>query len=699
MKIKRRSPLKQKRILPEPVCFVRLIRGAIKLLMLAALSSALWSCKSFEWKLDGRQAVHNRLFFNETALVGTGLKSARSGYWPKYCLKRSSVTASGGTFEVRFKHAEAFTRHGDGKLQHFVSENLKRVEKFNLYGYRSLSLMMVVNVKDRVATLDESRLEFRSDIKKLIRKGDLKDFFNRCGTEFIETVTFDSKIYFFLCLYYPEKEKGKFEKIMKDLLSGARGDIFQIALFEKLNYTYPLYYALYSRTGRVYAPRDFFYGKMKKAGLAQFLTETVEAAIASPHGSVKKYTTRRWLILPKTGNLYRSKEALKSGASSPENIYQSLSLLRESIREYRILLRQKSAQGSSGISKEMQSQGNVLTSENMEKCSKEAWDLDRANLLLVPSCFPLAESITRLNRRLYNSSQTGSFDADRFFRLRKNMRPAVVSAFPTAKVPSVYYRYSEAVYSDREQFKKLPPVVKPGRGMDLKGKIYSGKSIDPVSIELSDDGKGSVHSIETNLFPAGQRKKSLWCRIIFFWKDFPSRILYRGSFEVEGSGARLLPSFKLKKKAEALARKNLKVFFDTYGTHYVAQTKTRRGMVWYFSLESKNDRDIALYPYGYSDKPMPGMKAMNKEMKKLTESSCLMRLMFWKKGKKENPLLKPKTVASFFENRQKTLLLMENDQGAVIREMYLEPWSEYLVSNKIVTEEDVILAMEKDKSE
>gem|GEM_PF-3294505 len=667
--------------------------------MLVALSSVLWSCKSFEWKLDRRQAVNNRLLFDETALVGTGLQSARSGYWPKYCLKKNSVTASGGTFEVRFKHAEAFTRHGDGRLQNFVSENLKRVEKFNLYGYRSLSLMMVVNIKDRVATLDESRLEFRSDIKKLIRKGDLKDFYNKCGTEFIETVTFDSKIYFFLCLYYPEKKKGKFEKIMKDLLSGARGDIFQIALFEKLSYKYPLYYALYSRTGSVYAPRDFFYGKMEKTGLAQFLTETVDAAISSSHGAVKKYSVRRWLTLPKTGSLYSSQKALESGASSPENIYQSLSLLRESVREYRILLRQKPDKGCSGVCKEMQNQAHVLTYVNMQKCSKEAWKLGRANLLLVPSCLPLAESITRLNRALYSGNTTVSLDAGRFSRIRKNMSPAVVSAFPTAKAPSVYYRYSEAAYSDREQFKKLPPVVTPGRGMDLQGKIYNEKSIDPVSIELGDDGKGSVHSIETNLFPAGERKKSLWCRIILFWKDFPSRILYRGSFEVEGSGPRLLPSFKLKKKAETLARKDLKVFFNTYGTHYVAQTKTRRGMVWYFSLKSRKDRDIKLYSYGYSDKPVPGMKAMDSEMDTLKKSSCLMRLMFWKKGKKENPLLKPKTVASFFKNRQKTLLLMENDQRAVVREIYLEPWSEYLVSNKIVTEEDVILAMEKGNSD
>lgn len=392
-----------------------------KIYMLFLVVICSWSCKSFEWKQDRYQAGNNPLLFNEGELVGTGLKQVRSGFRPKYCLKNVKAGLSGGTMQVRFQRAEDFNSENDPRLKFFIEESLKRMKQYNIFKYRVMPLVMVISISDREATLDERKLLFRSDIKKLLKKGSVSEFYDKCGTEFIESVTFHSKIYFFFCLYLPAEKEKEISAKMKKYLTGIPGDIFQLSVFRGLSYEYPLYYSFMSNAGEVYVPEDFFYGDNKKRNLESFLTGAVQAAISSSHGSLKRYKLRPWLSLPETAELGYRKNKVRPGEASPENIYNSILQLRESLSDYRILLQVKNEK-KSGVGlcrKELERERNILLWVNLKKCERQAWTRRETDFSLLPACQSLIRSIGRINRISRCSGNTRDAYVRHYARVKK----------------------------------------------------------------------------------------------------------------------------------------------------------------------------------------------------------------------------------------------------------------------------------------
>ncbi len=245
---------------------------------------------------------------------------------------------------------------------------------------------------------------------------------------------------------------------------------------------------------------------------------------------------------------------------------------------------------------------------------------------------------------------------------------------------------SEYRFDDKTLFGDIPDRVVPGQTMDASGKIYSSDCIMKGSMSFISNSNGAVSSILSDCYPVDSDDWGAVKKTLLFWKQPPfKKPRYRGNLEITGFSDELSDSFTITGEAVELARKDLTKFYKKYGTHYVSQVKGRRGIVYYFSADPERDKDITLKHYGLSLSYLEKNESVETELPADIGGGCLSPftgLLFDRK--KEEPLLNPETVSGFFKTRGEFVRVFKDGGESVPVEVYLKPWSQYLLERGII---------------
>lgn len=214
-------------------------------------------------------------------------------------------------------------------------------------------------------------------------------------------------------------------------------------------------------------------------------------------------------------------------------------------------------------------------------------------------------------------------------------------------------RFDPARWDGIEEREAVPAGGERGGDAEalLEGAGLAGLAPPSASEAPAVDAESDVLRVNALIVPHSVRRWSFWRQVLRFWRRPPApRVIYRGVLEVVGGPPPLPQGFGLSPEAERLAREAPGEFRALCGTHYVSQVIGRRGVVFYFTLGSPGDREIAVLPFGLGG------------------------------GALRSTLLAPATVRDFFDGMEVLARLLGDGDAALPVGLVLEPWSEYLRS-------------------
>lgn len=674
----------------------------------------LSGCAVTEWR-QPRQGFHYLPFiFNKYNIIGNGLKYDQDGYLPKLCLDNFRTEVRGGNLSVEFHRVDSSFISYNPSITHFVKKNLEKSNQLSALKTQSYSFLFIIKLADRQSTIVEESAKFRADVIDIIKSENIHKFFNTCGTDFIHSITFDSYVYFFITYYFPPGRKSEIEKIIRNRISKYSHDSLQIKIFNELNFSTKTFFSLQVETDAAFEPIEFTFSKIHGKTIDNFLNNVIQSVLKSKTGYIKKYYTMPWTKFGFSKNLSSDVDIIDSSFSSPEMIFKSLHTLQNAIMVYNYRLAEISKARADAKTKEdglsidacrdaLRSQNKNISWQAFYKCYEKAYRNRSADLYKMPECKAILDSVDSYSsdsncKRIIARNSVAPVSS-----VKKKFLPLVLRHHKLGD-SSIYGEDYNYRFDDKIQYEELPKTIEFGQTVDHSGRILSNKCIRPKTMKFADADKKNNSIITNEYYPYKKKKQSAWKRFLLFWKKQEPERKYRGSFEITGYSKRLLPYFKMSDSARKSAQNNLTDFYSRCGTHYISQVKHRRGFVYYFSPDKSREKDIKVFPYGMSRKKevkgIPGeyTEDMMDVMPKDKLGCCIpMPLSFSKLFSPEitPPLLEPKTVKEFFENKGEIITLFDDDANAVPMSMYLEPWSEYLIANSILRPDQ----LDKHKSE
>lgn len=655
------------------------------------------SCTSLHWKESETSQTHVPYIFNQHNIVGSGLKYSQSGFLLKQCIKDVKTFKSGGILNVAFHRVDETFQSNVPYLTDFALDHYRRAQKYNLNEKKIFAFVVLINITDRDTVIREETIRFLPSVEKLIDQGDTQSFFDTCGTEFIHTIKFENTICLFVAYYVSDdNETKRVETLLKKRIQNHPSNVFQINIFKDLYFKNETYFSLHVESDNMFEPVEFPLQKIHGKKFDTMLNQAMLSILNSRAGRLKNYILVPWKSLAHVQKIDFKKGIQKPAKSTDESIYKSLSMIKNSIREYNILIKHMEDFLDSITISEKDSTRKCLRIMNTNRrnvnwkkfqlCTKLAWRDRYANLAKIPVCSSIVNAINSFYRNDECTQLVKLKPRPELFLDRRIYVPVELTR------SFEHYVSPDKDVSDQyilELNKDDKTQVQPGQSMDITGKIYSKSCIVPKKNTVASIARPAEQNKTTviinNYFPHSFKKTST-----SFWKKPPPRqIIYRGILDLAGFSKKLDSNFKITKEAVKLAQKDLKEFYRIYGTHYVSQVKHHRGFVYYFHLNNTDKKNVKIIPYGVPKKPSPGPQKQIPGISNVLpgKDSCSCLSWFFSSSKDttvKSPLLKPKNLKEFFVNKNKLIGLFKDDRGAHPVKVLLEPWSEYLTKNKII---------------
>jgi len=687
-------------------------------------------CSTFQWKQPVHRSSELPLVFNRYQSLGTGLKLTDIGYHAMPCLESFETELAGGVLDIEFRKVNDGYIGKNLKIDHFIKSSLKRAKKYNPESREPASFVLIIRVKDRLTSVKEETIKFRADVEKMIYSDNREQFFRTCGTEYIQTARFDSEIFFFFS-YYPESSQGAslLEKEINKKITENKNNVLQISIFRDLELDAETYFSLKVDTDVLFEPIEFAFEKIHGKQLDIFLNKLIHSVLTSDNGRIKQYVLSPWTKL----NDLRSRMSLRGDRKiteySDEQIFKSLQLLENSIKQYRLrffqvkrLLREA---GSGSKNTDLFNCATVFENENkyinwisFDHCRQAAILSKTVDLESIAECSPITEAISGLNLSKKCFGQYGNGDTEWVY-LNDNIYLPLELVDRLVDDPlSIHRKETEYRFNDEDQIVSIPENVILGQGVDSTGQFYKENCIIESSKQIGNKTDKRNIAITNDYYPYAKKEWPWIKKAFLFWKNSPQWTLYRGAFEIEGFSPVLLPNFEITDEAKQLASTSIVSFYKKFGTHYVERIRHRRGFIYYFSPDSAGYNDIEIIPFGMTvpkqDIPIPAEYAEkipflggdNQRSCSVELSGLLVLPMLIAAGAEPllgavlalacqddvPALLDPKTVKEFFTNKEKLIEMFKDDDEAIPIRLSLKPWSEYLVNRGILMPEQLDLA-------
>ncbi len=679
-----------------------------RLIITVLLLSVPMTCKSVKWKPMLHPAERIPYIFDDANFIGTGLKYSGSGFLPKTCLSNVRSITRGGELSFEFRHIESDYTGPHGKTDYFLRESLKKSAEFNLQKKKPVSFLVIVNLNNRHSVISEEEAEFLPFVNEMIKAGDLNRFFETCGTEYVYSTRFNSRIRLFVTYYIaPGREEKIVKEVLRKRISAVPGNSLQAGIFKDLSFTRETYFSLEVGTDYFFNPVEFPFKKKHGEDVSGFLNRAIHSILNAGKGGLTGYETMPWKQFGPLKKFGVDRSFIKLSESSDESVFKSLKALETSVRNFNLTYYQIKKTAEKVREKreriylydclnELIEAKNWINWNQYYSCYGKAREERSLSLREIPQCSVMIDFSRMIEKSSRCNNLPVSADEELPQMWKEAHRPVQLTRYLVADPESLEREYTGYRYSDKEQVENLPDRVKLGQQMDMTGKVYPGKCINEKTIKPVESHSSRDYRITSRYYPRERVTRPLWKRILLFWKKpEPERLRYRGFLEIEGYSRKLAPGFTLTKNAEKLAKKNLNEFYARCGTHYVSQVKHRRGFVYKFSFNRKDD-DIEIETYGLPDKKKRDdalkMEAMTEKLPEPPGGmnrgcGCLYGLFPSFSGKEipgsEN-LLEPETLGKFFKNKRRIIELFRSDGKAVPVRLALEPWSEYFQSHNLL---------------
>ncbi len=295
------------------------------------------NCSSVAWRNIEPDTTQLPYIFDQSNLIGTGLKYSNGGYYGKSCLSDIKTISQGGILEIEFYKIGNDFFSNDRLLNTFVHVNQARVSNFNLQKGKPVSFVVSIKIKDRHAILDEETLKFKNNIVKIIESDDIYQFYDACGTDLIYSIRYESAINLFISYYITnDREINKIEEIIKKRISNIPGNTFQINIFNDLIFTDDTYYSLQIGTDSLFNPIEFPFARIHGKSINDLLNRSIHSILNSHKGTVMGYEKMAWKNLGPLKSKLKDQDFINLSESSHDQLYKTINVMEQSVRDFNI---------------------------------------------------------------------------------------------------------------------------------------------------------------------------------------------------------------------------------------------------------------------------------------------------------------------------------------------------------------------------
>jgi len=652
--------------------------SGIIIIQIFAVIAGFSACSSSLWVKHTPGLIGSSEIFDKTAVEGMGLKSGNNKYVQRSCIKESETSHAGGFLSIEFIDPEDIQSMGDGVYRDFVKKGRARASAYNITGKEPVSLACIIRVFDKRGYIIDNSIQFTDTAQSLLDKKDFIGFYRLCGTHFVDSTLFESSVIFFVSYYLPPDKADLFRAEIEYGRKFTAADIRNFSFFESAGEDTPVFFSVMSISDYLFIPHEFPLTAGYGIGIEDFINYAVQALLSSSSGQIGAIEYKKWTDLPDVNRYLPVDKKIMF----MEEVHDQVEYLTQNMLDFEILKLNLPADLPDELGNKITELARSLNWADYYRCS---WGI-RYNGYLSPEqeadCSGLVTglgSYSVLSRipfyRVHDKYNSLNAESFRDIRL-----------IDKSIIDNGEYGYIESDYrfNDKTLYGHVPETVYPGQTMDSKGRFFPNELIIKDSIHLISRENAGIGSVKNDAYPVDYIEWGFLKKIFFFWKKPPAgRYLYRGNLEVESYSDELSDDFMITEEAADLARRDLVKFFEKYGTHYVSQIKKRRGLVYYYSIGSDKDRDIKVEPYGIS-RSGPGPEEMD-----IPPDAVMPGCMSFLPGRlfrsdKKDKLLNPETVEDFFKDKKFFSAVLKDDKKSIPAELYLKPWSQYLVARGII---------------
>jgi len=282
-------------------------------------------------------------------VVGLGAKVSTRGLIPKRCLATVETSTAPGAYRVEIFSAEDASQSSVAAAGAFVEDCARRAEQArpSREGPAPVAALLVVTSSGQWASLNEGAAELSEEARRPLVAGRLWEFFERCGTHYVQAARHEPVALIYVALYPADAaERARWAEEISRRTGYAPDDLLTLNALDALVGTRRAFLALRADADQPFEVRGVGRGPGRGAGA--LVGQALEASFGANRGKLAELSLRPWSQLPQVAVLLGRLDPVEREPARRERMFQLLKVLEYRALDHETLLAQLGESGGGG---------------------------------------------------------------------------------------------------------------------------------------------------------------------------------------------------------------------------------------------------------------------------------------------------------------------------------------------------------------
>jgi len=328
-------------------------------------------------------------------VVGRGAKVSTRGLIPKRCLAKVETSTATGEYLVEVSSAEDASRSGDPVIGAFVEGCARRAEQARpeREGPAPVAALLAVTSSEQWTSLHEGAAELTEEARRPLAAGRAWDFFERCGTHYVQAARREPTALIYVALYPADAaERARWAEEIAGRTGHAPDDLLTLDVLDALVGTRRAFLAIRADADQPFEVRGVGRGPGRGAGA--LVGQALKASFGADRGRVLELSLRPWSQLPQAAVFLGRLEPVEREPSRRERLFQLLKVLEDRALDRETLLAQLGeAGGGGGCRAALERSMASFTWGGYYRCRDGARDALPGSLEDVEACRPVLAAL------------------------------------------------------------------------------------------------------------------------------------------------------------------------------------------------------------------------------------------------------------------------------------------------------------------
>lgn len=282
-------------------------------------------------------------------VVGLGTKVSTRGLIPKRCLAKVETSTATGAYAVQVLSGEDAALSDDAATAAFAAGCARRAEQArpSRQGPAPVAALLVVTSSGQWTSLNEGTAELSEEAERPLAAGRLWEFFERCGTHYVQAARREPTALIYVALYPADAaERARWAAEIAERTGRAPDDLVTLEALDALVGTRRAFLAVRADADQPFEVHGVGRGPGRGAGA--LAGQALRASFGAARGKIAELSLRPWSQLPQAAVLLGRLDPVEREPARRERLFQLLKILEDRALDRETLLAQLGEAGGGG---------------------------------------------------------------------------------------------------------------------------------------------------------------------------------------------------------------------------------------------------------------------------------------------------------------------------------------------------------------